>query len=368
MSKQELTDHEYKELIHNIVVPETLSIEEQNKLYLPLIKYLQNQIPDKLYRYRSCSERNISAFEQDQLWFSAVHTMNDDFDGLLYFDKKRIIADLTSVFGKDDVRNNIYRLLQNPASSENISNILPPEIFSILSSNNISFSTQNSIDGLINQFLSYTTNQINGDTSWISTIIQQIHIACFSAKIDSTDMWGYYADDGKGFAVAYDFRNQNYTTCDSCYNHQNCPKANKSYLVRVIYGEERFDATAYATWCFQQQIIKKLLSENNAQNLYSLFQHVIPCPDCFMPTKVIMHKSNDWKHEEEWRLACTCNSYDFIQQDHICATKKPVALYLGRHISPIHEKILRHIAIEKGISVYKMSIHEDEQNYRLFAE
>ena len=54
-----------------------------------------------------------------------------------------------------------------------------------------------------------------------------------------------------------------------------------------------------------------------------------------------------------------------MQQGHPCAKKKPAALYLGRNISEPHEKLLRHIAAEKEMPVYKMKIDQNQRDYRL---
>ena len=74
----------YSEMIHSIVVPATLPQEEMLKCYQPLTDFLQTETPEKLYRFRRCDERSISAFDPDQLWFSPGYTMNDDFDSLFY--------------------------------------------------------------------------------------------------------------------------------------------------------------------------------------------------------------------------------------------------------------------------------------------
>ena len=87
-----------------------------------------------------------------------------------------------------------------------------------------------------------------------------------------------------------------------------------------------------------------------------------------MGTKVLLHKAEEWSHEQEWRLICQCNSSEFKQEEFSYAKKKPTAVYLGRKVSPIHEKILRHIAVEKNIPVYKMQIQQDNPVYKLYPE
>ena len=181
-----MTDQIYNEMIHSIIVPANLSIEEQVKRYQPLTEFLQTETPKQLYRFRQCNEWSIFAFDQDQLGVTPGYKMNDDFDALY-------------------------------------------------------------------------------------------------------SLWNY-------------------------------------------------------------------------------FENLIPCPDMFMITKILLHKASAWKHEKEWRLICTCNSPDFMQQEFPYATKRPTAIYLGRKISPIYEKILRHIAVEKNIPVYKMTLNNHESSYKLYPE
>lgn len=58
-----VAEHDYKEMIHNLVVPENLSDEEKSKRYQPLIDFLKANTPDKLFRFRSCKERTIKEFD-----------------------------------------------------------------------------------------------------------------------------------------------------------------------------------------------------------------------------------------------------------------------------------------------------------------
>jgi len=76
-----------------------------------------------------------------------------------------------------------------------------------------------------------------------------------------------------------------------------------------------------------------------------------------------LHKASVWSHEQEWRLICQCNSPDFKQVEFSFSEQRPTALYLGRKISTIHEKILRHIAVDKNIPVYKMETCGNNSSY-----
>lgn len=211
--------------------------------------------------------------------------------------------------------------------------------------------TPDVMSDLLNQFLSYATQDYDRKMTFLSTMTQSQKIVSLSENITSAAMWGYYADDGKGFALSYDLRDINFV--DYC-------------LLPVIYGDERFNATQYATWLFQQNIIQQILISMNAFALYPSFQALVPCPDFFMTAKALIHKATYWRHEKEWRLIFYEKSA--LHLEHPCLTKQPYAIYLGRNISKIHEKILRHIAVEKGIPAYRMTVRDDNPLYELYPQ
>lgn len=359
-----MTNQEYKEIINNIVVPSSLPFEEKNKLYQPINDFLSAETPEKLYRFRSCNERHISAFDRDELPFSPGYKMNDDFDGLLYFNKEFIKAEFKASIENKSIREALSALGQGTNLPATLQNVIPPQILSTLQAY-IEQLDQETIDSRIDLFYKYIISHFDEELSGISHLIQTLKIASFSEAIDSAAMWGYYADDGKGFALSYDFRNGNYTICNSCATNQQCQVANNCYILRIIYDDSRFDATPYAIWAFQQSLIKRILINSNAYPMYDFLSSTIPLPDEFMPTKALIHKAMAWSHEKEWRLIFTCKSPELSQQEHPCSKKRPSAVYLGRNINPFHEKILRHIAAEKSIPVYKMVICENDSTYKL---
>lgn len=345
-----MNQQDYKKIIHNVVVPATLPHEEQNKRYQPLLDFLKTETPKNLYRFRSCKERTIDEFDQNKLGFSPAYKMNDDFDGLLYFDKASIKTALVDALTPQKV-GSLFDMFNPKTIPDEIRNHIPTEMLQFCS-DSLSKYTSEMIIVLINQFLDFATNDYEKRMSSLSQLTRSLKIASLSTEINSPAMWGYYADDGKGFALSYDLREHDFVDY--------CP-------VRVIYGDERFGATQYATWLFQQQIIKDILISANAIDLYSVFQPIIPCPDNFMPAKILIHKATKWDHENEWRLVYYGkNNLENIEFPYVI--KQPTGLYLGRNISPIHEKILRHIAVERGILVHKMAIHEDDHSYNLHPE
>lgn len=343
-----MTDQEYKRMIQRIVVPANLSSEDQSKRYQPLIDFLKTETPEKLYRFRSCKARTIDELDHNKLSFSPAHVMNDDFDGLLYFDKAYIKAELINAMTPQKIGGLFERLRLEIVPAE-IQKHIPAEILQHRLES-LTKLTPDEVNSLLNRFWDYATNEYDKRMSFLSQVTQNQKIVSLSTEVSSPAMWGYYADDGKGFALSYDLREPAFV--DYC-------------IVPVIYSDERLNATQYATWLFQQQIMKSILIDSNTVGLYPLFQQMIPCPDNFMSTKVLIHKATNWRHEKEWRLIYyEKNSLANEKFPHII--KKPSGIYLGRNISSIHEKILCHIAVERGIPVYKMTVLEDDSAYKLY--
>lgn len=355
-----MTDQEYKTMIQSIVIPDDLPVEEKQKRYLPLVEYTLANTPDQVYRFRKCTDRSMSELDQCIISFTHGDKMNDDFDGMLYFDRDKILANIRSVFEK--VRfETLVQYIQQANFPPLMQNKLPVSMLTALQQSAQQISAEQ-IDSFSQRLYEFFVKQLDISSTGLRSIIQKnIPFACFSANISSPTMWGYYADSGKGFALGYDFRNQNYTSCDTCAVREQCPSDTRCTLVPVIYDDERVDATELAEWAFQT----KLYYDLGLAELFSEAAKNIACPDSFMQTKVLLHKSTDWKHEQEWRLIFSNRSPANMQQGHPCKKKKPATLYLGRNISKINEKLLRHIAAEKEIPVYKMEIDHHQRDYRL---
>ena len=77
----------YNQLIENTIVPAGMTSDEKAKQYEKVVNYVNSVLPSKLYRFRSVTERSLSALYNDELWFANGSTMNDDFEARLYYDK-----------------------------------------------------------------------------------------------------------------------------------------------------------------------------------------------------------------------------------------------------------------------------------------
>lgn len=186
-----------------------------------------------------------------------------------------------------------------------------------------------------------------------SEIRNQLKMACLSESIESPLMWAHYADNHKGFALEYDFRGNNVSQCVGCSN-RSCKNIRLATVYPMIYSDKRFDATSYGKWRVEQYIKSYLgmVAETNYK-------------DSLLSIKAALHKSNDWKYENEWRIICSTPDPITEQQDRYPIIKKPIAIYFGCQIPDIYRKVLTHLADEKGIAKYQMYINEYSYKYEL---
>ena len=180
-------------------------------------------------------------------------------------------------------------------------------------------------------------------------------------------MWGNYADNSSGFALAYDFRNRNYNECPNCHKREvSCPAPKSNVLLPIVYRDNRIDATEYARFVMQYSFTQRLLSNLHVPaQLCGQALATITCSDLFMQTKIVNSKFKDWGYEKEWRMTVNYKSTTYVTDQTANVWKKPCALYLGRKIKDTDELVLRNIAYKQHIPVYKMQIDEAVKDYEL---
>ncbi len=349
----------YKQLLESTIIPSVSSNDEKAMRYTDFLNYVSAKLPSKLYRFRQCSQNNISAFYKDELWFSNGSLMNDDFDARLFYDKKKICEWLNSAIAEDGSLKVVESLLNMDKVPPQLMSIFPnaESLFNLLKNmprdNIIFISSQiiNSISGNIDNGLKNITDDVQSRTKF----------ACFTEKIYSDMMWGHYANNATGFALEYKFDNY-IITYKKADDQRNTIWGN---LFPILYDNQRMDTTAYAIYLFQVYFLKNVMQINGFPYTDQLINMILPCPDEFMVTKLAIKKSNDWKPEKEWRMFYTTNNSLWNSEKCSCVKQKPSAVYLGRKISDINKKIILDIANEKGIPAYIMGFNENSRSYRL---
>lgn len=342
----------YMDLLLSTTIPSNLTETAAFARCSDLYAYINNHKPTKLYRFRNCSERHISAFYNDELWFSGANTMNDDYDARMYYNKKELMNWLEQQASTESILYMIKQLTEDNPIPSSVLQFLPQ------------------LPGFIQRLQSYSGEQLNEMTSIFVNVIrndldnqllgsvetmQELKkLVCLSEAIDSGMMWGHYSDSSQGFALEYRFDNPYIDI-----------KGSQALLFPVAYSNKRLDATEYAKYLFRCQELFKYAGNMDRSILLRIINSILICPDVFIGTKLALVKSAEWKPEKEWRLIYP---EDIVcDHPHCCVTYKPSALYIGRKTSDINRRILIDIAREKGIPVYNMIIRESSKCYKLKA-
>lgn len=349
MSKQRFRK-DLKNILSKTVILEGIPEKEIGEILRPLRYHIDSHLPSRLFRYRSCSETNIDAFNGDKLYAITPDRFNDPYDSLFRYDKERL-RELTLLCTTKENIVSIRNYLQSGGDFPKvIHTILPQELLDNFRTNLLNVDDE-AIDAIerniepVKEFLSNSIDKLTDEA--VKTVKQLANIACFSETIRSVTMWSHYADSHKGFALEYDTSNFK-LKCQSCDNIKQCNQAAVCNIYPVVYDGQRYDATDYLAW-----FIAKGLGVP------------IKNPDTFAASKCLLYKSPQWSYEREWRLIVN-RLNDFQNKTPVCIyNMRPKAIYYGMDISSINKKLLHMIAKEKGIAEYQMDIEAKSFNYSM---
>ncbi len=330
--------------------------------YERISSLIKNNIPQQLYRYRrfDADNLNINALVNDQIWLSTPEKMNDVFDGTLLIDKDMILKvyDEYLVFSHEGIKNHPTKdIKMNMGTSEEpilmsitdvIDKYTEDEKFKkYMDDYYVKFREIILVDDLYNII----------KTDYLNLMRDKRRIACFSETIKSNRMWGYYADYHTGFALAYNFKNQD-LLCPQ--KHNICFNSWLTYpLFPIIYDKQSELGNCYIInyiWSsFNEHIYKRKFNSNHFFDwLYSIGP--------------FLYKNKDWEHEKEWRLLSKVEYGDFGKPispyDYIYY--RPCAIYCGYRIDDENRENLIKIAKEKSIDIYDMKI--DPHNNELYPQ
>ena len=93
MSNQRFRN-ELKNILSETVLLEGLPEKEMGEILRPLRYHIDSHLPSRLFRYRTYSEMNIEAFNEDKLYAVTPDKFNDPSDSFFRYDKERL-RDLT---------------------------------------------------------------------------------------------------------------------------------------------------------------------------------------------------------------------------------------------------------------------------------
>lgn len=342
------------------------------RLYL----FTKENIPAKLYRYRTCTDYNIQSFEEDKIYVGNPSDFNDPFDSLIYCDRQEVRKAYLDQFNSDWFVCCWNRL--NDIAAEDMLKKFPdrePDIKKNVEEMKIQKIWLNEEDGgddtefieVLRKF--HEPGDDNDDLlgkiyrkrkrQWLemiedilSTIVDTkvFQIACFSEKKNSMLMWSHYADNHRGFVLEYDLRKMAFPA------RPVIPQADSdavyaAMLLPVVYSERRYNATQIGKYL----ILNDFLHTYNAQNISN------PVPDVFYLFKIFLNKAKCWEYENEWRLICV----DSEGENAVNIQLRPTAIYYGSKITSSDREKLSILAKEKQIPEYEAKVEYGNPKYSI---
>lgn len=319
---------DFSKILHSIVVPDGVDVDEINKRVLPISQASYEMLPNRLFRYRPCGEEQIDAFANDAIYAVTADKYNDPYDTLVKCDAGAIMGLFRSLLSVDTIMRLKAWIQEGNEIPDAIKQGSPDAPWKIIRERLLAVTDATTLHGSIEKYLEQLSSQMNVLFPIIAKFSKRFAAyACFSEAVESILMWSHYADSHKGFVLEYDFR----PTLANPINNM--------LVLPVIYSNERLDASAYMAWAF--------LTLNGSR---------VPNPDTMAHIKVSLHKSLEWEYEREWRMIDgTPRSNPFDTAPSV-VHYKPNAIYYGCEMALKDKQHLHEIAVAKGIKEFEMYI------------
>lgn len=310
-----LNEDSYKEhlnFMRTVTNLEDIDDSLVEKQYSLLLKFIPNG--GKLYKYRSLQGKSFSytydTLKNRYLWMPTADTLNDDFDSIMFGDPLKQHRELIDYVCKDEDKLLYFltkrsgkeiweqkKLLSKVPFSEYLC-CFAPDTYSWDISDFINDNFHNVDDKLaatdeIRSFVAELMLLIPKPENFIEwsfkrnkETYKKIHVFSLSESYDLDNMWGYYADSGRGFCIEYDFARGQKLSNDF-----------KKFLLNIYRVNYSCDHSFFDIESFWE----KFFFENESEEyLRKIMDSTI---------KQVTSKSKCWEHEREWRLVVgNCDS------------------------------------------------------------
>lgn len=284
----------------------------------------RQHIPKKLYRYRTLSDDNISKYRfgeivRGELYMSHPGELNDPFEASSNLSSSKPSAYMTD---KED----FTKLFKDKMSSEDYASVFDSDSWyeNMLTYVAEKSAPQDKVEftkAVLSRVVMEEFERLNSNVSDMAR--KMIRLACFTITPDNLPMWHHYTNGHTGICLEYN-------TEDITVVYQ----LNK--LFPVYYVDKLPDMT------------NRLLQKRQ--------------PEFGFLEYLAIHKLNDWRYENEWRLIYDAGSWYFgpedIPPDFWTHGKgipfiRPSRVIMGMKILEEHEKKIRKYAELAGIPVIK---------------
>lgn len=317
----------FAKLLDSIIIPEDTPVPDINRMMLPISEAIVEMMPHSLFRYRTCSEMQIDAFEKDLIFAVPADWFNDPYDTLVRYDYEGINKYVETVSSPEWLEQLKCFFSQGNDIPDKYKQVLPIEFWAEIRDCVMAISDFSCYEESLNRSSQQLLSLIATYFPILTTIGKRFStIACFSEDVQSILMWSHYADSHKGFALEYDFR----------------PTFSKPLprvgIYPVVYSDNRYDASAILAWAFFTVMGIKAIN-----------------PDMVSTMKSALHKSQLWEYEKEWRMIDS-GPHDVLKPTPSTIKYRTTSIYYGQNISQDNKARLHRIAQKKDIKEFEMYI------------
>ena len=330
-------------------------------------KEYYHKIPQIFYKFRECNEHNFDALENEYLWLVTAEEFKEDlFDSTIYYDIstqrnriKKVIKDrlpeiVVEVFKRDLAKKGISANITKEDIEfikENkerfINNKGRPRLNEIkkhLIQNGLSPHKTNELINTIKKTISKESIEAKSKIflkklNSLNEVTRKSHyISCLTLEKDNDVMWNRYADNKKGFCIAYDIKKLEKIGFDKyrfLYN-----------LQPVIYKKRKqFDISKLYNLAFSKYMRDKKISQEKNVIIEMNMQ--------------VRTKKPEYSYEKEWRF--------IIEKTHVRDRKHyfpfASAIYAGCEIIEQDLINLKTIAHKLQIPIYLQKFNDSRSEY-----
>lgn len=286
----------------------------------------QRNMPEKLYRYRTLN--NVDYIKEEicdgKIFLAHPKSLNDPFDSCSVLGSN---VPKAYVANKADFQEQFKgKIAEKEYDAIFESEDWYEKMMSFVANESVSADKEMYLKHAMEYAVMKEIERLNNTVS--EMVRRTARLACFTETNRNLPMWNHYAQGHTGICLEYD------TKCiEDIYIINR--------LFPVIYTKKLPDGV-------------KLLIDKAAPK-YHFMEHFL------------IHKLDDWRYEQEWRLIFDAGSWYYslnqVPEDYWCNGKqivfiKPSRIFLGVQVEEENEKKIREWGKQLGIPVLKMQCTE----------
>lgn len=345
---------EFEHLLATTTLSSDATSEKVAEVWDSINKLLLPNIPQQLFRFRTCSLDSVLAFQSGEISTCVARAFKDKYDSLVYVNKTDLEKKLSGLTQLDV----LFDMINDEDFCKIFEAILGKERVEQARKEAAQCSKEEWLETAserIAKLIEYTLSLIDSNVDYVRNDPFS-KIACFSEDIRSLRMWDTYADGYSGFALEYDFRDFHTRGCWACTENCACQyeRRNFSHLFPIIYTDKRFDATDNVVSLVQ----RNLLSEMGIDKCP-------PIDQLYWYKPYLYKNAESYAHEKEWRLISHCPNCKVAEYTNISDLGTMKAIYYGPNIEKRYKDFLHEVAKMRGLKEYDVYTDPYSPDYEL---